>query len=271
MNDLEAFAKLVQALDAWRAQMIFIGGWGHRLHTLHPHALKQAFEPVFTRDTDLAFAHKAPLDGNIKEALVSHGFNEKIVSESRPPAMRYALGNEENGFYAEFLTPLVGSPYKRNGEKDATASVAGISAHKIAHLGVLLEDPWIVTVGPEVGVPLDKPVDLQVANPLCFMVQKFLILKDRTKSKRQQDLLYVHDTLMLFGHMLPHLKQTWGSVVKPRLYPREVATVEREIQLAFSEVTADIQAASKIPSDRDLVPEDFLATCQYSFQTILEP
>lgn len=27
MNDLEAFAKLVQALDPWRGQLVFIGGW----------------------------------------------------------------------------------------------------------------------------------------------------------------------------------------------------------------------------------------------------
>ncbi|CAN7629996.1 nucleotidyltransferase domain-containing protein [Acidovorax delafieldii] len=270
MNDLEAFAKLVQALDPWRGQMIFIGGWGHRLHTLHPDAQKLAFEPVFTRDTDLAFANRAPLEGDIKAALAAHGFNEEFSGTSKPPAAHYTLGNEENGFYAEFLTPLMEPPRKRNGEPNATAAVAGISAHKIAHLGVLLEDPWIVTVGPDVGVPIDQPVDLQVANPLCFMIQKFLILKDRTKNKRQQDLLYVHDTLMLFGHLLPQLKQTWGSIVKPRLHPREVNTVEREIQLAFSEVTADILAATKIPIDRDLDPDDFLATCQYSFQTILE-
>src|SRR3990167_5183831 len=27
MNDLEAFAKLVQALDPWRGRLVFIGGW----------------------------------------------------------------------------------------------------------------------------------------------------------------------------------------------------------------------------------------------------
>ena len=41
MNDLEAFAKLVQALDPWRGHLVFIGGWGHRLHTLHPEASMQ--------------------------------------------------------------------------------------------------------------------------------------------------------------------------------------------------------------------------------------
>lgn len=269
MNDLDAFAKLVQALDPWRGQLIFIGGWGHRLHALHPDAIKLTFKPVFTRDTDLAFAHCAPLEGNIKEALVAHGFNEEFSGTSKPPAAHYTLGNEENGFYAEFLTPLVGSPYKRGGVPDATTAVAGISAHKIAHLGVLLEDPWIVSVGPDLGVPPKQPVDLKVVNPLCFMIQKFLILKDRTKKKRQQDLLYVHDTLMLFGHMLPQFKTTWEAIVKPRLHKREVATVEREVLAAFSGVTPDIRGASVIPRDRDIDPDAFLATCQLSFRMIL--
>lgn len=111
MNDLEAFAKLVQALDPWRGQMIFIGGWGHRLHTRHPDALKQTFEPVFTRDTDLVFANRAPLEGNIKAALAAHGFNEEFSGTSKPPAAHYTLGNGENGFYAEFLTPLLEPPF----------------------------------------------------------------------------------------------------------------------------------------------------------------
>ena len=40
MNDFDAFAKLVQAVAPWRGQLIFIGGWAHRLHTLHPWASK---------------------------------------------------------------------------------------------------------------------------------------------------------------------------------------------------------------------------------------
>ncbi len=36
MNDLHAFAKLVKALCPWRGQLVFIGGWSHRLHSLHP-------------------------------------------------------------------------------------------------------------------------------------------------------------------------------------------------------------------------------------------
>ena len=70
-------------------------------------------------------------------------------------------------------------------------------------------------------------------------------------------------------YMLPEFKKTWRDIVKPSLSPKEAAAVEREIPLAFSRVSDDIQAATRIPADRNLDPEEFLATCQLSFQMIL--
>lgn len=130
MNDLEAFAKLVQALDPWRGRLVFIGGWSHRLHTLHPCASQLEFQPVFTKDTDLAFHNKVPLEGDIKAALIEKGFKEDLSGEARPPIAHYKLGDDTSGFYAEFLTPLVGSGIKRTGEPDATMLAGGISAQK---------------------------------------------------------------------------------------------------------------------------------------------
>lgn len=269
MNDLEAFAKLVQALDPWRGQLVFIGGWSHRLHTLHPHANQLQFQPVFTKDTDLAFHNKVPLGGNIKAALIEKGFKEDLSGDARPPAAHYRLGNDNSGFYAEFLTPLVGSGLKRTGELDATMLASGISAQKIRHLGILLTDPWIVTVGPMNGVPLDTPVDLQVANPLCFMAQKFLIKKQRTAHKHKQDLLYVFDTIQLFDHMLPQFKENWEKVIAPSLEASEVRAVMQECVDSFKTVTDSIRDAASIPQDRRVDPEEFRATCQYAFQQIL--
>src|SRR5256885_16501651 len=87
---------------------------------------------------------------------------------------------------------------------------AGISAQKIRHLEILLVGPWVVTAGPQNGIPLEAPVDLQGANPLCFMVQKPLIKKDRKPAKHAQDLLYIYDTISLFGHLLPLFKDCWN-------------------------------------------------------------
>jgi hypothetical protein len=187
----------------------------------------------------------------------------------RRPAAHYILGSDTSGFYAEFLTPLVGSGFKRTGETDATMVAGGISAQKIRHLGILLTDPWIVTLGPKNGVPLDEPVDLQVANPLCFMLQKFLIKKQRTADKHRQDLLYVFDTIQLFGHMLPQFKENWENVIAPSLEVGAVKTVVQECGESFNTVTDTIRDAARIPKDRRVDPEELRVTCQYALQHIL--
>jgi hypothetical protein len=268
MNDFEAFAKLVQAVDPWRGQLIFIGGWGHRLHTLHPLASKLDFQPIFTRDTDLAFANKTPLEGDIKTALAAKGFQEELSGDFKPPTAHYTLGNDQSGFYVEFLTPLVGSGRKRNGEQDATVEKARISAQKIRHLDILLVDPWLVSVGPENGVPVGASVDLQVANPLCFMVQKFLIKQSRLPRKKAQDLLYVHDTIQLFGNLLPDFKLSWEKVVAPAL-ARASETVLEECKESFERVTDTIREAAAIPQDRKISAEELHATCKYAFSEIM--
>lgn len=270
MNDLDAFAKLVQALDPWRGKLVFIGGWGHRLHTLHPKANKLGYQPVFTRDTDLALHNKIPLEGDIKSALMAKGFKEELSGESKPPIASYTLGDQQGGFYAEFLTPLIGSGYKRGGALDATMPVAGISAQKIRHLDILMVDPWTVTVGPPHNdVPLDAPVELQVANPLCFMVQKFLIKKERKKAKQSQDLLYVYDTIQLFSQHLPAFKDNWEGVVKPALQSAS-EIVLRECEESFASVTDELRGAAAIPQDRNgLTAAEMQAVCKYAFSNIM--
>jgi hypothetical protein len=270
MNDLEAFSKLVQALDPWRGQLIFIGGWGHRLHTLHPKANKLDYQPVFTRDTDLAFHSKIPLKGDIKSALLAKGFKEDLSGDFRPPIASYTLGEEQGGFYAEFLTPLIGSRYKRGGAADATLEAAGISAQKIRHLDILMVDPWTVSVGPPHNeVPLDMSTELQVANPLCFMVQKFLIRKDRKKAKQSQDLLYVYDTIQLFFQHLPQFKSDWEKVVKPALRGSS-ETVLKECAESFATVTDELREAAAIPQDRKgLTAAEMQTVCKYAFSEIM--
>ncbi|CAD6560918.1 hypothetical protein LMG28727_07273 [Paraburkholderia kirstenboschensis] len=103
MNDLEPFVALATALKPWRAQLVFVGGWVHRLHRLDRRALSNpGFAPIFTRDADVAFGDRAKLEGDICEALLAAGFSEKFYGEDRPPVTQYSLGNDHDGFYAEF-------------------------------------------------------------------------------------------------------------------------------------------------------------------------
>jgi len=269
MNDLEALATLAQALSPWRSHLVFIGGWAHRIHRFDPRANKLEYQPVFTRDTDLAFANRAPIEGDVKAALIQHGFKEQLTGEHKPPVAHYTLGDEHGGFYAEFLTPLIGSAHKRGGEQDATMVKAGISAQKIRHLDILLVDPWVITLASQIGVPLPSSMDVQVANPLCFMVQKFLIQKYRPAAKQAQDLLYIFDTIELFGALLDEFCESWKTCISPALGDKLSRKVLALSMDTFSNVNEVTRTAARIPQDRKLTPEQIQQTCQLAFEHIL--
>lgn len=270
MNDLDALAKLAQALSPWRAHLVFIGGWAHRIHRFDPRANKLEYQPVFTRDTDLAFANRAPIEGDIKAALIQHGFEEQLTGEHKPPVAHYSLGDENGGFYAEFLTPMIGSGVKRSGAQDATMAMAGISAQKIRYLDILLVDPWVITLDPQSGVPLPSLMDVQVANPLCFMVQKFLIQEYRPAAKQAQDVLYIFDTIELFGALLDDFREIWKTIISPALGDKLSDRVLTLSKATFSNVNDVIRAAGRIPQNRNLTPEQIQLTCQLAFEQILD-
>lgn len=85
---------------------------------------------------------------DIKSALMAKGFKEDFSGDFKPPIARYTLGDQQGGFYAEFLTPMIGSGYKRGGAPDATVPAAGISAQKIRHLDILMVDPRVQKFSP---------------------------------------------------------------------------------------------------------------------------
>ena len=268
MEDLDAFARLLTALRPWLGQLVVVGGWAHRLHRFHPLAKSPNHPPLRTRDTDFAFAPDAVLAGDMHKALKEAGFTEEFFGEDSPPATHYRLGEEDAGFYAEFLTPLVGSDMKK-GKRDATVSEAGITAQKLRYLDILLVKPWSLRVGPERQVPLEADVDLFVPNPTSFMVQKLLIHSGRPGGKKAQDVLYIHDTLELFGGSLRELRRLWVEAVRPSIAAKWATKAEALAHELFAEVTDTIRDAARIPQDRRLAPEDLQRACAYGLDEIL--
>lgn len=267
MEDLANFARLVEAIRPWLTHVVIVGGWAHRLHRFHPLATAQEYQPLRTRDVDLAFSPQAPLDGHLREALSKAGFKEELSGECTPPVTHYRLG-EDAGFYAEFLTAKQGSGLRRDGKYDMTVSKAGITAQKLRYLDMLLEAPWSVRVGPETKVPLKRPVDLVVPNPVSFIIQKLLIHKRRDTDKKAQDVLYIHDTLELFGASLGKLRTVWEDEVRPKMPTR---TAKRAIAVAtelFENVSDVIREAARIPQDRRLQPENVRAATHYGLEEV---
>lgn len=269
MDDFASFARLVAAVDPWRGHLVLVGGWAHRLYRFHELANVPDYQPLTTKDTDFAFSAGAPLEGDLKVALDEAGFNEKLFGENQPPVTHYELSDDDAGFYAEFLTPLVGSGIKRGGKPDATILVAGVTAQKLRYLEILFVDPWTITIGPDRGFPLPGRVDLQVANPVSFIIQKLLIQEARTVAKRAQDVLYIHDTLELFAGALPALKESWETKIRPSLYER---TARAAIELAtstFAKVTDTMRDAVQMAQGRNLTPERLQGLCQGALKEVL--
>jgi len=263
VEDIPSFARLIEAIRPWLPHVVIVGGWAHRLHRLHPLANVLPYQPLRTRDVDLAFSPHAPLAGDLKQALSQAGFKEELSGESIPPVTHYALGEEEYGFYAEFLTVLKGDGLRRGGERDLTLAKAGITAQKLRYLEVLLIAPWSIRLTSKTDVPTNQPIDLLVPNAVSFMIQKFLIHSRRDVHKRAQDLLYIHDTLQLFGASLESLRTVWEDEVRPNMSARTVTTAMRIAKEIFENVTDVIRESSRIPPDRTLQPEDIRAASQY--------
>jgi hypothetical protein len=233
--------------------------------------MTQEYQPLRTRDVDLAFSPRAPLAGDLKQALIKAGFNEELSGESTPPVTHYTLGKEEPGFYAEFLTVLQGDGLRRDGQRDLTMAKAGITAQKLRYLDLLLIAPWKLSIGPENGLSVDQPVDILVPNPVSFMVQKVLIHGRRDAHKKAQDVLYIHDTLELFGASLEKLRTVWKDEVRPKMPARTAKTAMTTATELFESVTDVIRDAARIPQDRTLQPENIRAASEYGLEEVFGP
>lgn len=95
------------------------------------------------------------------------------------------------------------------------------------------------------------------------MGQKLLIRGERDSRKQAQDILYIHDTLELFGASLPALRSSWRDVLRGTLSRRHAEAVERVCVDAFAEVDDAIRRAARLPVDRRLDPESLRAACAY--------
>ena len=269
MEDMEAFARLVTALRPWLGRLVVVGGWAHRLHRFHRLAKPPDHPPLRTRDTDLAFSSDEALVGDLLAALTDAGFTEELFGDDAPPATHYGLDEEDDGFYAEFLTPLFGSEMKR-GKRDVSVRKAGITAQKLRYLDLLLVKPWSLRGGRGRELPIAVEVKLFVPNPTSFIVQKLLIHSDRPPHKKAQDILYIHDTLELFGGSLGELRRVWVEEVRPQMAPKTSKRAETVARGLFAEVTDTIREAARIPQDRRLAPENVQRACEYGLGEILQ-
>jgi hypothetical protein len=234
------FQRLVDALQPYLSDVVVVGGWAHRLFTRHPLAGSPGFVPLMTDDADVAVPLRLRRrDVTLLDRLEVAGFSEEMKGGDFPPVTHYRLGKGE--FYVEFLAPTTGEGVRRSGERDVTARVQGIVAQKLPHVDVLLVEPWTVSL-PSAG---RKAVQVRIPSAVTYLAQKVLVLPDREREKQSNDVVYVHDTLMMFADNLPALRPLWESV-KPRLTKKQVRDAGRAIAALFGQVDDRIRRAAII-------------------------
>ena len=261
----DPFARLIAALEPYLDQIVIIGGWAHQLYRHHPAAQQLDYPPLMTLDTDIAMLPGVFLrEQDIRSRLIAHGFEEEFLGDDRPPATHYRLGDEASGFYAEFLTPLVGAVRDRTGRRTATPEISGVTPHGLRYVEILLHHPWAIDFASG-----EVTAQIRIANPVSFVAQKVLILARRDPEHRAKDILYMHDTLEVFGSRLAELRELWRERVRPELTANQAKILSRASEVLFGELTDDVRRASQIASQR-VSPDNIRQACQYGFREVFE-
>jgi hypothetical protein len=260
----DPFGRLLAALEPWLDQIVVVGGWAHRLYRLHPDAQALEYPPLSTLDADLALSPTLTTgEPSIHARLLAFGFEQEFFGETRPPATHYHLGGETSGFYAEFLTPLVGSEYDRKRKRKVVMEVSGTSIQQLRHIELLLDSPWSTHVEHA-----NFSGRIRIANPVTYLAQKILIHRKRESQDRAKDILYMRDTLEVFGARLPELADLWRSGVAVHLQPRHSNMVIRASREMFGQVSDDVRRAAEISAERALSPDEIRQACYYGFNKV---
>ena len=265
------FAKFLDAAAPYLDQLVIAGGWASRLHRLSPHADPPTFEALGTKDVDAAAPASLPLADQPLDVRLKHrGFEEKLSSEFRPPVTHYVLGEPE-GFEVEFLTDQPGAYEHRDGTPDRTAEIAGVTAQKLHYVGLLLVEPWPVSIRQRDGFPMEvRSRVVRIANPFSYIVQKLLIRPDREQDKREKDVLYIHDTLQLFADAGAPLELA-ASAVRAQMQRRWVERCRTAAEKLSKPAHPDVVAATRIALEtgRATDEEAVAAVLRLGLSTIL--
>ena len=163
----------------------------------------------------------------------------------------------------EFLTPLIGRRSERKGRRKATAEAAGVVTQRLRHLDLLLHHPWLIDFKSD-----RFATKIQIANPVSFIAQKVLIHKERDRGDRAKDILYMHDTLQVFGARLHELQELWQENVARQLHVRNVRLVSKASQILFGDLSDDTRRSARISDERGPSPEAIREACHDGFSQV---
>ena len=161
--------------------------------------------------------------------------------------------------------PLTGGQYERKGRSKATAAVSGVTSQRLRHVELLLHHPWLIDFESD-----QLPAKIRIANPVSFIAQKILIHEKRDPKDHPKDILYIHDTLQVFGARLHELRELWEEIVAPQLNTRSAKTVVSASGSLFGVLSDHTRQSARIADERGLSPEAIRRACQYGLGQVFK-
>jgi hypothetical protein len=177
---------------------------------------------------------------------------------SRPPLTTISVVNPL-GSTRSSCPPLFGGQYDRKHRRKATIELAGIVSQRLRYIELLLRHTWSIDFESD-----GSATQIQIPNPVGFLAQKVLIHEKREREHRAKDILYMHDTLEVFGSRLPEMRDLWRCTVSPQLLPRSTNKLSKAAENLFGELSDDVRRAAEISAERALSPREIREACRYA-------
>ncbi|MDB5101511.1 MAG: hypothetical protein JWM80_5932 [Cyanobacteria bacterium RYN_339] len=126
-----------------------------------------------------------------------------------------------------------------------TEQVGGVVAQKLRYVDVLLINPWQLEMTQAKGFKVPDDATVNIANPICYLAQKLLVLSRRPLDKQAKDILYIHDTLNILAPSFDKLNAAWPAVKQemPHLW---VTDLQKQVNAPFTASDLRIIGAAEI-------------------------
>ncbi|HYO77047.1 MAG TPA: hypothetical protein VE010_11335, partial [Thermoanaerobaculia bacterium] len=108
---------------------------------------------------------------------------------------------------------------------------------------------------------------VNVANPVSYIAQKLIVMPTRSAKDRAKDLLYIHDTVELYGARLHELHRLWTEIIRPHI-GTDTHVVTSQLRKYFNGTNDDVRRAALVAGGRNLKPETLRLRCEMALDQV---
>jgi hypothetical protein len=218
--------RCIEALGPYRKNAVLIGGLAALLYRWSFPTPEEDRPALMTFDIDWAVPERLGVveGAGLHQRMEQGGFISLLRGEGKDPVTSYQHsrhGKERRApIYAEFIAPRTGSKTDRDGINRAIIEVQPqLHAQTDPYLGLLLVENLVLDASTVPGMQLPRGCCIRLPHPICFIVQKLLIRRQRPPHKRANDAAHIYDVALLTREAWPRTAEVIARVKNGGQFP----------------------------------------------------